>query len=48
MNRCSSCEFYNDCEFADNYNFCDDCEICPAKEYCDKYSDYVEKWSDTE
>lgn len=26
----------------------DDCEICPAKEYCDKYSDYVEKWSDTE
>lgn len=25
MNRCSGCEFYNDCEFADNYNFCDDC-----------------------
>lgn len=26
----------------------DDCEICPAKEYCDRYSDYVEKWGDTE
>lgn len=26
MNRCSGCEFYNDCEFADNYNFCDDCD----------------------
>ena len=31
-----------DC-FDSNY-----CEICPAKEYCDKYRDYVEKWSDTE
>lgn len=26
----------------------DDCEICSAKEYCDRYSDYVEKRSDTE
>ena len=26
----------------------DGCEICPAKEYCDKYRDYVEKWGDTE
>lgn len=25
MNRCSGCEFYNDCEFADGTNFCDDC-----------------------
>lgn len=26
----------------------DDCGICPAKEYCDRYSDYEEEWSDTE
>ena len=26
----------------------DDCEICPAKEYCDRYSDYVETWGDSE
>lgn len=38
------CGFYCSDDCFDIY----DCEICPAKEYCDRYRDYVEKWSDTE
>ena len=26
MNRCDSCEFYDECEYADGINFCEDCK----------------------
>ncbi len=32
--KCSDCEFYEDCEYADNYNFCEDCKeagTCPIR-----------------
>ena len=39
-----------DCGFScgEDYFDIDDFEVCPAKEYCDRYSDYVERWGDKE
>lgn len=28
MNRCDSCEYYDECEYAGDINFCEDCKEC--------------------
>jgi len=32
----------------DDYFDSDECEECPAKEYCDKYKDYMNAWFESE